>query len=223
MPRCASGCEQTEAVPHIRDLLDRDGRGRGAWCWSRGWTRSRMWRSRCPAALTSPRLAQALKQALPGVERVESVRETTRGRAVRHQAIRELRPRHQLGLDPARSALVERLVHGDRAGQRFDLRGFSPDRWRRCAPCRPASARRRDGCSCRRRAEVLVHRHADREGRGGRQVDADDAQGAGLGQPLDRPAKHLAGRVAGHPLAVAAVDPGSAENKPAAMACNTFG
>ena len=41
--------EQTEAVPHIRALLGREGRGRGAWCWCRGSTTARAWRSRCRA------------------------------------------------------------------------------------------------------------------------------------------------------------------------------
>ena len=70
---CGSGCERTEAVPHIRDLLAREGAGGAGWCWCRGWTGRRMWRSRCPGGFNvSPRLAQAMK-LVPGVQRVEEI------------------------------------------------------------------------------------------------------------------------------------------------------
>ena len=46
---------ETDAVPHIRDLLGtRRAAARAAWCWCRGWVRRKAWRSRCPAASTSP-------------------------------------------------------------------------------------------------------------------------------------------------------------------------
>ena len=45
---------ETAAVPHIRDLLDREAAARGGWCWCRASGQSKAWRSRCPAASTSP-------------------------------------------------------------------------------------------------------------------------------------------------------------------------
>ena len=64
---------ETAAVPHIRDSLGRESGGRGRVTWCPGSATNRMWRSRCPAAITLPRgLAQALK-SLPGVDQVEEV------------------------------------------------------------------------------------------------------------------------------------------------------
>ena len=71
--RCASGCEQTEAVPHIRALLGREGRGRGRVVLVPRLGTTQSVEIALPGGFNvTPRLAQAMK-VVPGVEQVEEL------------------------------------------------------------------------------------------------------------------------------------------------------